>query len=40
VEPVSAAVRKWRFASAGGARLVTIVLPVRSYAESRGVGIP
>jgi hypothetical protein len=40
VEPVSAAVRKWRFASAGGARLVTIVLPVRSYAESRGAASP
>jgi hypothetical protein len=39
VEPVSAAVRKWRFATPdGGPRRVTIVLPVRSYAESRGIG--
>jgi hypothetical protein len=38
VEPVSAAVRKWRFATPdGGPRRVTIVLPVRSYAASRGV---
>jgi hypothetical protein len=38
LEPVSAAVRKWRFATPdGGPRRVTIVLPVRSYAESRGV---
>ena len=39
VEPVSAAMWKWRFASPDGApRRVTIVLPVRSYAESRGMG--
>ena len=39
VEPVSVAVRKWRFASDGTPRRVTIVLPVRSYAESRGMGV-
>ena len=40
VEPVSAAVRKWRFATPDGEpRRVTIVLPVRSYAESRGMGV-
>ena len=38
VEPVSAAVRKWRFATPdGGPRRVTVVMPVRSYAESRGM---
>ena len=40
VEPVSTAVRKWRFATPDGdPRRVTIVLPVRSYAESRGMGV-
>ena len=39
--PVAAAVRKWRFASSAGldgGRRVTFVMPVRSYAETRGMG--
>jgi hypothetical protein len=39
VEPVGAAVRKWRFAAPGGVPCqATIVLPVRSFAETRGMG--
>jgi hypothetical protein len=37
-EPVSAAVRKWRFDTDGAPRRVTIVLPVRSFADTRGMG--
>jgi hypothetical protein len=41
VDSIAAAVRKWRFASAedlSGGKRVTIVMPVRSYVESRGMG--
>ena len=38
VEPVSTAVRKWRFATDGAPRRVTIILPLRSFADTRGIG--
>ncbi len=38
VEPVRAAVGKWRFDTDGTPRRVTIVLPVRSFADTRGIG--
>jgi hypothetical protein len=41
VAPLEAAVRKWRFSSAqglAGGRRLTVVIPVRSFTETRGLG--
>jgi hypothetical protein len=37
VDPIASALAKWRFGTWDGARRTTIVMPVRSYTESRGM---